>query len=226
MLRPISILCLSLLCSLSVLAIDLSQLTSKDASSGLKEALTTSASKAISQLGKTDGFFGNEQVKISLPDNLKPVEKMLRKFGMGDKADELVLTMNRAAESAVQEAKPILINSIKNMSVQDAKGIITGNESAATDYFRRTSGNAITEKFLPIIKKSTSKLKLAEKYNAYAGQAAKFGLVKTEDANLDDYVTRKAVDGLFNMIANEEKNIRTDPMGQASKLLQKVFGAK
>ncbi|TSJ87432.1 DUF4197 domain-containing protein, partial [Chitinimonas sp. BJB300] len=226
MLRRLSILTLSLLFNLNALAINLEQLSGKDASSGLKEALTTSANKAISQLSRTDGFLGNEQVRIPLPDNLKQVEKMLRQLGMGQKADELVTAMNRAAESAVQEAKPILVNSIKNMSLQDAKGILSGNEFAATEYFRRSSGTAITEKFLPIVKKSTANVKLAEKYNAYADRAAKLGLINTEDANLDAYVTRKTVDGLFQIIANEEKNIRADPMGQASKLLQKVFGAK
>lgn len=218
-------LCLPLLLSLSAQAISLDQLTGKDASAGLKEALTVAANSAVGQLGQSDGFLGNQQVKIPLPDSLKKAEKMLRKFGMGAQADELITTMNRAAEGAVVEAKPILVNSIKQMSWQDAKGILSGGESAATDYFRRTSSQAIAAKFLPIVKKSTAKLQLADKYNAYAGQAAQFGLIKAEDANLDDYVTRKAMDGLFLMIADKEKTIRADPMGQASKLLQKVFSA-
>lgn len=217
--------CLPLLLSLSAQAISLDQLTGKDASAGLKEALTVAANSAVGQLGQSDGFLGNQQVKIPLPDSLKKAEKMLRKFGMGAQADELITTMNRAAEGAVVEAKPILVNSIKQMSWQDAKGILSGGESAATDYFRRTSSQAIAAKFLPIVKKSTAKLQLADKYNAYAGQAAQFGLIKAEDANLDDYVTRKAMDGLFLMIADKEKAIRADPMGQASKLLQKVFSA-
>ncbi|GLR12719.1 hypothetical protein GCM10007907_15090 [Chitinimonas prasina] len=202
----------------------LDQLNNKDAASGLKEALTQAATVAVGQLGKADGFLGNSEVKIPLPDGLRKAEKLLRTLGQGERADELVTSMNRAAEKAVQEAKPVLVDSIKKMSWQDAKGILAGGETAATDYFRRTTSEAISARFKPIVEKATAKVKLAEKYNAYAGQAAQLGLIKREDANLDNYVTQRTLDGLFLMIAKEEKSIRADPMGQASKLLRKVFG--
>lgn len=202
----------------------LDQLNNKDAASGLKEALTQAASVAVGQLGKADGFLGNSEVKIPLPDGLRKAEKLLRTLGQGERADELVISMNRAAEKAVQEAKPVLVDSIKKMSWQDAKGILAGGDTAATDYFRRTTSEAISARFKPIVEKATAKVKLAEKYNAYAGQAAQLGLIKREDANLDNYVTQRTLDGLFLMIAKEEKAIRADPMGQASKLLRKVFG--
>ncbi|MEH6460847.1 DUF4197 domain-containing protein [Chitinimonas sp. JJ19] len=202
----------------------LDQLNNKDAASGLKEALTQAASVAVGQLGKADGFLGNSEVKIPLPDGLRKAEKLLRTLGQGERADELVTSMNRAAEKAVQEAKPVLVDSIKKMSWQDAKGILAGGDTAATDYFRRTTSEAISARFKPIVEKATAKVKLAEKYNAYAGQAAQLGLIKREDANLDNYVTQRTLDGLFLMIAKEEKAIRADPMGQASKLLRKVFG--
>ncbi|MDN3578870.1 DUF4197 domain-containing protein [Chitinimonas viridis] len=202
----------------------LDKLNNKDAASGLKEALTQAATVAVGQLGKADGFLGNSEVKIPLPDGLRKAEKLLRTLGQGERADELVTSMNRAAEKAVQEAKPVLVDSIKKMSWQDAKGILTGGDTAATDYFRRTTSEAISARFKPIVEKATAKVKLAEKYNAYAGQAAQLGLIKREDANLDNYVTQRTLDGLFLMIAKEEKAIRADPMGQASKLLRKVFG--
>ncbi len=149
----------------------------------------------------------------------------MRGLGMGKYADELVTTMNRAAESAVVEAKPLLVNAVKNMSVRDAKDILGGGQDAATQYFRRTTSAALTAKFLPIVAKATRKVKLADRYNEFAGKGAKFGLVDAKDADLNQYVTRKALDGLFLMIADEEKQIRQDPAGAASGLISRVFGA-
>jgi hypothetical protein len=149
----------------------------------------------------------------------------MRKLGMGKRADELITTMNRAAEAAVPEAKELLVNAVKQMSLQDAKAILTGGDDSATQYFKRTTSAPLTEKFLPIVKKATEKVKLAEKYNRYAKQAAKLGLLDEKDASLEDYVTQKALDGLFFMVAEEERAIRKNPLGQASSLLQKVFGA-
>ncbi len=143
-----------------------------------------------------------------MPDSIKRVESGLRMVGMGKQADELVVSMNRAAEMAVKEATPVLTDSIKKMSVQDAKGILTGGDDAATQYFRRTTSDQLTQRFLPIVKKMTAKVQLAEQYNNLAGQAATFGLVKQEDANIDNYVTRKALDGLFLVIAEQERAIR------------------
>lgn len=210
---------------MSVSAAGLDSLSDRDTVSGLQTALTKGADSAVSKLGVMDGFFGNDRVRIPLPETLHKGEKLLRTMGLGKQADELVLTMNRAAESAVKEAKPILVGAIKKMTWQDAKGILTGGDTAATDYFRRTTNDQLTTRFLPIVQKATSRLKLAEKYNAYAGRAAKLGLIGEGESNLDNYVTGKAIDGLFVMIGDEEKAIRKDPIGQTSKILQKVFGA-
>jgi hypothetical protein len=136
-----------------------------------------------------------------------------------------VLRMNRAAEAAVPEAKTLLVDAVKRMSVQDAKGVLTGGEDAATQYFKRATSEPLTTRFRPIVKKAMEKVKLAEKYDEIAASGAKLGLVKEEDAQLEDYVTRKALDGLFVAIAEEEKKIRKDPAGAASAILRKVFGA-
>jgi len=200
-------------------------LSSGDTASGLKEALTRGAEVAVGQLGKKDGFLGDKRVRIPLPESARSVEKAMRTFGMKKQADELIETMNRAAEMAVVEAKPILINAVKNMSFDDARGILTGGDDAATQYFRRTTSNDIAAKFLPIVKTATAKVDLADQYNQYAGQAAKLGLLDKKDADLDTYVTHKAMDGLFLMIAEQEKAIRKDPVGTGSAMLKKVFGA-
>lgn len=202
-----------------------SNVSNADAASGLKEALNRGAEVAVDQLGKTDGFLGDPRVRIPLPESLRAAEKMMRKLGMKKQADELIETMNRAAESAVVEAKPILLDAVTKMSFDDAKGILTGGDDAATQYFKRTTSTAIGNRFLPIVKQATARLQLAEQYNQYAGQAAKFGLLKEKDANLDTYVTQKALDGLFSMIAEQEKAIRKDPIATGSKLLQAVFGS-
>ncbi len=207
-----------------VSAAGLDALSSNDTASGLKEALTRGAEIAVGQLGKRDGFLGDKRVRIPLPESARSVEKAMRTFGMKKQADELIETMNRAAEMAVVEAKPILTNAIKNMSFDDARGILTGGEDAATQYFRRTTSNDIAARFLPIVKKATAKVDLAGQYNQYAGQAAKLGLLDKKDADLDTYVTHKAMDGLFLMIAEQEKAIRKDPVGTGSAMIKKVFG--
>jgi hypothetical protein len=206
------------------LAQSLASLSNKDAVAGLKDALVQSAGRAVGQLGAADGFLGNAKVKIPLPDSIKRVESGLRMLGMGRQADELVVSMNRAAEMAVKEATPILVDSVKKMSVQDAKAVLTGGDDAATQYFRRTTSDQLTQRFLPIVKKMTAKVQLAEQYNSLAGQAASLGLVKQEDANIDNYVTRKALDGLFLVISEQERAIRKDPVGAATGMAQKVFG--
>lgn len=206
-------------------AITLGDLTNQEAVTGLKDALIQGADHAVAQLGTANGFLGNAKVKIPLPDSLRRVERVMRMVGMGPQADELVTSMNRAAEMAVKEAKPLLVDAVKRMSVQDAKGILTGGDDAATQYFRRTTSTALTKKFLPIVKQMTERVNLAKLYNQYAGQAAAFGVIDPKDANIDDYVTRKALDGLFLVIAEQERAIRKDPMGSASSIVQKVFGA-
>lgn len=206
-------------------ALSVADLSNTEASGGLKEALTQGVSKAVSMLGSTDGFLGNKEVKIPLPDSLKKIEKGMKLMGMGKQSDELVLKMNRAAEAAVPEAKVLLVDSIKKMTVADAKSILTGPNDAATQYFKKTTSTQMAAKFLPIVQKATEKVQLAETYNKYAEMGSKFGVVKKEDAKIEQYVTNKALDGLYLMIAKEEAAIRKDPVGQASTLLKKVFGA-
>lgn len=203
----------------------LDDITNKDAVAGLKAALDKGSQVAVATLGRADGFFGDTRVKIPLPQSLQRTEKLMRGVGMGKYADELILTMNRAAESAVPEAKKLFVDAIKKMSVQDAKGILTGGDTAGTEYFRRTTSEPLRARFLPIVQKATKKVKLAEKYNEYAEKGVKFGLVKKEDANLDQYVTQKALDGLFFTVAEEEKKIRKDPVKAGSDIIKKVFGA-
>lgn len=206
-------------------AAGLESLTSRDATGGLKEALSQGAQVAVAALGKENGFYGDPRVKIPLPDTLRTVEKPMRMMGMGNQFDELVLSMNRAAEAAVPEAKTLLVDAVKKMTVADAKQILAGGDTAGTEYFRKHTEQALSKKFLPIVKKATDRVGLAQQYNSIAGQAKPFGLVKDEQASVEQYVTRKALDGLYLMIAEEEKAIRQDPVGQSSKLLQKVFGA-
>jgi len=200
-------------------------LSNDEASSGLKEALSQGVDKAVNSLGAADGFFGNKEVKIPLPDSLKKIEKGMKFIGMGDQSDELILKMNRAAEAAAPEAKALLVDSIKQMSLADAKAILTGPDDAATQYFKKTTSAQMGEKFLPIVTKATEKVQLAQTYNKYASMGSRFGVVEEKDANIEQYVTSKALDGLYLMIAKEEAAIRKDPIGQASSLLKKVFGA-
>ena len=223
-LRILGVAC-ALLASVSAGASGLDSLSTGDTVSGLKEALTRGAEIAIGQLGKTDGFLGDKRVRIPLPESARNVEKAMRTQDMKNQAAELIETMIRAAELAVVEANPILSGAVKNMGFDDARGILTGGDQAATEYFRRTTSNDIAAKFLPIVKKATAKVGLAAQYNQFAGQAAKLGLLDEKDADLDTYVTHKAMDGLFLMIAEQEKAIRKDPVGTGSAMLKKVFGA-
>jgi hypothetical protein len=226
MLRPLTAaIALSLALITPAGAISFADLSNQDATQGLKAALAQGAERAVSQLGTANGFLGNAKVRIPLPDSLRQAERVMRMVGMGAQADELITSMNRAAEMAVTEAKPLLVDAVKRMSVQDAKGILTGGDDAATQYFRRTTSDALTKKFLPIVKQMTARVNLAQLYNQYAGQAAAFGVINAKDANIDDYVTRKALDGLFLVIAEQERAIRRDPVGSASTIVQKAFGA-
>jgi Protein of unknown function (DUF4197) len=202
-----------------------SSLSNAETSDGLKTALDQGVTKAVAALGATNGFFGNKEVKIPLPKSLKKIEKGMKLMGMGKQSDELVLKMNRAAEAAVPEARALLVGSIKQMSLADAKAILTGPNDAATQYFKRTTSKQMGEKFLPIVTKATENVQLAESYNKYAEMGSKFGVVKKEDANINQYVTNKALDGLYLMIAKEEAAIRKDPLGQSSAILKKVFGS-
>ena len=215
----------ALLAPAAVWAAGLADISNRDAVNGLKEALTRGSQAAVARLGVENGFFKNDRVKIPLPPSLRRLEAVMRSIGMDKHADELVLRMNRAAEAAVPEAKTLLVDAVKKMSVQDVRGVLTGGEDAATQYFKRATSEPLTTRFRPIVKKAMEKVKLAEKYDEIAASGAKLGLVKEEDAQLEDYVTRKALDGLFVAIAEEEKKIRKDPAGTASQIIKKVFGA-
>ncbi|MHB1085375.1 MAG: DUF4197 domain-containing protein [Thiobacillus sp.] len=200
-------------------------LSNTDISSGLKEALTRGADAAVSQLGQKDGFFGNAALKIPLPPSLQKAEKAMRMFGMGKQADELVLSMNRAAEAAVPEAKILLVNAVKDMSIEDAKSILTGGKTSATDFFRNKTETKLTERFTPIVKATTDKAGLAQQYNRYAGAAAQFNLVDKNQANVEQYVTQQSLDRLYKLIGEKEQAIRANPLQAGSDLLKKVFGA-
>jgi len=210
---------------LPVQALSLGELSNAEVVAGLKQALEQGAGKAVSKLGMQDGFFGDPKVKIPLPESVQRAERVMRMFGMGKQADEVILRMNRAAEAAVPEAKALLINSVKQMSVADAKSILTDGDDAATQYFRRTTATPMAEKFLPIVQKAMADVELAQQYNRFAETGAKYGLVKKDQANLEQYVTQKTLDGVYFMMAEEERAIRKNPMQQANSLLKKVFGA-
>lgn len=203
----------------------LDALTNKDASNGLRAALSQGIDVAVAQLGAPDGFLKNPRVTIPLPPAMQKADKALRFMGMGADADALKVAMNHAAESAVAEAKPVLKNALTAMTLADAKSILTGGDDSATQYFRRATSAELTARFKPIVAKATSQVQLASLYDRYAGRAANLGLIAPADANLNDYVTAKALDGLFIRMADEEKAIRKDPFGQTSSLIRKVFGA-
>lgn len=205
--------------------IGLDKFSNKDQIGSLKQALTQGAETAVANLAKENGYLGNPKVRIPLPESLQKVDGTLRKFGMGKYADELVNSMNHAAEAAVPEAKTLLVGAVKNMTIEDAKTILTGSEDAATQYFRRNTEAALSGKFKPIVNKSMQKVKVAEKYDQFAGKGVKFGLVDEQDAKLDDYITRKAMDGLFLIMAEQEKTIRANPLEATGNLAKKIFSA-
>jgi hypothetical protein len=209
----------------SASAAGLDDISNRDAINGLKTALTNGAQSAVAKLGKQDGFMNDSRVKIPLPPSMKRAEAVMHSIGAGKQVDDLVLRMNRAAEAAVPKAKPLLVDAAKKMTVQDAKGILTGGPDSATQYFKRTTSEPLAAQFKPVVVKAMAKVKLAEKYDEIAASGAKFGLLKDEDANLEDYITRKTLDGLFVGIADEEKKIRENPTAAASSIVKKVFGA-
>lgn len=217
-----------LLCACAVqqaLALTLADLSNADATKGLKTALEKGALSAIGILGAPDGFLGNEKVRIALPGALNDAANLLRRFGQGGRVDELITAMNRGAEAAVPMAKDLLVNAVQTMSVTDAKAILSGGETAVTDFFASKTRPALAVKFLPVVSRATEKVGLADKYNEVAGKASDLGLIRKEDANIQQYVTAKTLDGLFYMISEEEKKIRQNPVAYGSAILTKVFGA-
>ena len=191
-----------------------------------KRALEKGTRNAVSLLGREDGFLANPQVKIPLPKTLKKVEKGLRKIGKDELADEFVMTMNRAAEKAVPEAATIFADAVSNMSFEDARTILQGEDDAATQYFRKTSGDKLKQKFLPIVKDATDQAGVT---SGYKKMTSKLGMLSSfidvDSLDVDEYVTSKALDGLFTVVAAEEKKIRDNPLERSTDLLKKVFGS-
>jgi hypothetical protein len=197
-----------------------------DAAAGIRAALERGAVAAVDLLGRPDGFLANPKVRIPLPGELNDAAKLLRFTGQQQRVDDLVTAMNRAAESAVPEAKSLLVSAVKSISVGDARRIVSGGDDAMTRFFAEKTRVPLGERFLPVVKRHTEKVDLAARFNAVAGQAAGLGLLKGEDANIERYVTRKSLDGLYLVIGEEEKKIRSDPVGTGSALLAKVFGGR
>jgi hypothetical protein len=223
MLRILSLILLTVITSVAHAGLE--AISSTDAASGLRQALTDGSAAAVARLGVENGFFANPQVKIPLPPALSKVEGAMRTFGMKKQADDLILSMNRAAEAAVPQAKELLVDAAKRMTLQDAKGILTGGQTSVTDYFRRTTSTQLTQRFLPIVKSATERVGLAQQYNSLAGQAATYGLIKKDQSTIEGYVTQKSLDGLYFMIGEQEKAFRSNPLGATSDIVKKVFGA-
>lgn len=216
---------LILLAGLPVVAARAASITESDAALGVRAALEKGADAAVSGLGRSGGFLDNPKVRIPLPGFLNDAAKVLKFTGQQQRVDDLVTAMNRAAESAVPQAKPLLVNAVKSMSVEDARQVITGGDDAVTKFFAAKTRANLSKTLLPIVARATEKVSLAEKYNAIAGKAAGLGLVGKDDANIQQYVTARTLDGLYLMIGEEERKIRQDPVGTGSAILQKVFGS-
>lgn len=224
--RPVAIVCaLALLSSAAGAANPLASLTNQEASSGLKAALEAGSAAAVAKLGVENGFLNNDKVKIKLPGILEQAKPLLKMTGRGQQLDDLVVSMNRAAESAVPLAKPLLLDAVKSMSVTDAKNILSGGDTSVTDFFRQKTSAPLAVKFLPIVKSVTDRSGLASKYNSTMSQIGKSGLVPQQQSTVEGYVTDRALDGLYLMIGEEEKAIRSNPLGYGSKIIGKVFGS-
>jgi hypothetical protein len=203
-----------------------SGLTDVKIGSGLKEALQIGTENAVSLTGKTDGYFLNQVIKILMPEKLKTFEKGLRAVGYGPKVDEFVLSMNRAAEKAAPAAKQIFWDAIGEMTFEDARKILSGNETAATQYFKGKTTNKLTSAFKPVVNKSMNEAGVTRQYKELVGRYESIPFVKKESFDLDQYVVTKALDGLFHMVGEEEKKIRKNPAARTTDLLKEVFGSK
>jgi hypothetical protein len=189
----------------------------------LKQALQVGTENAVKLTGKTDGYFGNKAIRILMPERLKTVEKGLRTAGYGGEVDKLVLSMNRAAERAAPEAKQIFWDAIGKMTIDDAKRILQGTPTAATDYFKDKTSASLTLAFRPIVDKAMDEVGTVKQYNELLGQAKAIPFLKTENYDLDRYVVGKALDGLFKVVGDEERKIRSDPAARVTSLMKEVF---
>lgn len=202
------------------------QLSSAEIAGGLKEALTNGVSKGSDLVSQVDGYLKNPEIKIPFPPEAKSAETKLRQIGMGNEVDKFIVSLNRAAEDAAKEAKPIFVAAIKEMTIQDAAGILRGQPDAATQYLKKTTTASLKDKFMPVVKASLDKVDATKYYTNLITTYNKLPLVQKMNPNLDEYATDKAIDGLFVMIAREEKNIRSNPGARTSELLKKVFGSQ
>ncbi len=201
------------------------ELDAQTIAAGLKQALEVGSERAAGTLGRVDGYLKNPPVHIPVPDQLQRAESLLRKVGAGKYADQFVTSLNRAAEAAAPKAKPIFVDVIRNMTIEDAVGILRGGDDAATQYFRRHSQDRLIAIFRPVVARTTSDVGVTAYYKRFVDKAGRTGLVDTRGLDLDDYVTRKALDGLFYMLAQEERRIRQDPLARTTQLLRQVFGS-
>ncbi|WP_263264100.1 DUF4197 domain-containing protein [Pseudomonas sp. RIT-PI-S] len=216
--------CATVLLASQASALSLADLSQADANGGLKDALSQGAQIAVKQLGTPGGFSNDPQVRIELPGKLGKASKLLKQFGLGPQVEALETGMNSAAEAAMPQAQAILVDAVKHMTVADAKGILAGGKDSATQYLDKSSREQIRAKFLPIIKQNTDRIGLAQKFNAVAGQAATLG-ADPKVSSIEGYVTDKALDGLFKVIAGQEQALRENPTGAATSLAKKVFGS-
>ena len=201
-------------------------LTDGKASAGLKEALQVATEKAVGLTGRTNGYFGDAAIKILMPEKLKTMQQGLRAVGYGPQMDEFVLSMNRAAEQAAPAAKQIFTEAITGMNFDDAKKILSGGNTAATDFFKAKTTDKLTAAFKPVIDKSMGEVGVTRQYQALVGKFDTIPFAKTQTFNLDNYVTGKALDGLFHVVGEQEKLIRTNPAARTTALLREVFAKK
>jgi len=192
--------------------------------SGLKEALQVGTQNAVSLTGRPDGYFQNAAIKILMPSPLQPLEKGLRAVGYGPQIDELVLSMNRAAERAAPAAKPIFLEAITAMSFDDARKIVTGSPTAATEYFKGKTSEKLTAAFQPVVAQTMREVGVTRQYQELMGRAQAIPFLKSQAFDLDSYVVAKSLDGLFDVLGQEEQKIRTNPAARATDLLKQVFG--
>lgn len=221
--RLISLL-LCLLLSSPSFALSLAELSQGDAASGLKQALNQGAKAAVAQLGRPGGFSSDPQVRIGLPGKLGKAARTIKLMGMGAQVEQLEASMNQAAEAAVPQAQALLLQAVQNMTLQDAKAILAGPQDSATRYLDKSSREQLRSRFLPIVRQATQQVGLAQQYNAFAGQAASFGVIDAQSAQIENYVTEQALNGLFKIIAEQEAGIRRNPAQAAGSLARKVFG--
>lgn len=221
--RLISLL-LCLLLSSPSFALSLAELSQGDAASGLKQALNQGAKVAVAQLGRPGGFSSDPQVRIGLPGKLGKAARTMKLMGMGAQVEQLEASMNQAAEAAVPQAQALLLQAVQNMTLQDAKAILAGPQDSATRYLDKSSREQLRSRFLPIVRQATQQVGLAQQYNAFAGQAASFGVIDAQSAQIENYVTEQALNGLFKIIAEQEAGIRRNPAQAAGSLARKVFG--